>query len=249
MEAQHLLRFFNEHQIARNPAGLSTPDGPLDYLRVTLRCRACSSQRDYALRDCVGIVPRCTCGAVYDSAGVEELITRVASIAAPARAPAGRNASTSEEMTNMKRHSVLLVEDDAASELLTVKCIHRSDISCDVHVARDGRQAVDFLNAATARRPDLILLDLSMPVMDGFEVLRVLRAEETFRHLPIVMLTTSNQPEAVEEAYDLGANGYVVKGPSLSKFRDDVAATLRYWLLASLRPPADSRTSSMSPTA
>ena len=240
MEPRHLLRFLSEHTLAPKHPRAATAHGPLDYLSVTLSCRSCSKTQESVLRDCLGILPSCSCGARFEADGIQELISRLAAIEA-----AGTPATS--VFSARARSSVLLVEDDAASELLTVRVIDRCDVPCQVHVARDGRQALEFLGNPASPRVDLVLLDVCMPVLDGFGVLRHLRADETLHRLPVVMLSTTTEPSAVDEAFLLGANGYVAKGGNLARFREDITATLRFWLVTSLRPQPEPAQSNYYP--
>ena len=232
MEARQLLRFLSEHTVTPKQWRSPAAGGPLDYLAVTLRCSACGVTKEIALRDCMGLTPTCACGAHYLGEGVEELLSRLTAIEA-------LGAVSSSASSARVKPGVLLVEDDAASELLTVRVIERCEVACQVHVARDGRQALDFLADTSRPRIDLVLLDVCMPILDGFGVLRHFRGDETLRRIPVVMLSTTTEASAVDEAFALGAAGYVAKGGSLGKFREDITATLRYWLLTSLRPQVD----------
>ena len=116
--------------------------------------------------------------------------------------------------------TILLVEDDADDELLTVRSLRKNNVCNDVVVARDGAEALDYLFATGAHAgrdpramPQVVLLDLGLPKLDGLEVLGRIRAEERTRLLPVVILTSSEDQEDVVAGYGLGANSFVRKSP------------------------------------
>ncbi len=132
---------------------------------------------------------------------------------------------------------VLLVEDNADDEALTVRALRKLDPTCVVDVARDGQQAVDYLNAEGVLRPDLILLDLKLPKLNGIEVLRLARANDTMKTVPTVMLTSSDEPSDLMGSYEAGASGFVRKPVGYEEYVDVVRALGRFWLQVNLRPP------------
>lgn len=143
---------------------------------------------------------------------------------------------------------ILLVEDNPDDEALTKRALARNNIRNEVVVARDGVEAVDFLlgKGAHAGRdlsqmPQLILLDLKLPRMDGLEVLRVIRADERTRLLPVVILTTSNEEQDRINGYGFGANSYVRKPVNFTEFIAAVKQLGLYWLI--LNEPAPIRRS------
>lgn len=132
---------------------------------------------------------------------------------------------------------ILLVEDNADDEFLTLRALRDNGIVCHVAVARDGAEALDRLNlaGATAGRgqmgvPDLILLDLKMPKVGGLDVLRRIRAERQTESIPVIVLTTSTQDSDLFDAYRLGANNYIRKVQDFSEFSGAVGHVCRYWL-------------------
>jgi len=129
---------------------------------------------------------------------------------------------------------VLLVEDNPAYVLLVREAFEDSKAHCTLSVARDGREALDFVhrcgNFRDAKRPDLILLDLNLPRIDGYEVLSRLKADEAFREIPVVILTTSQSLEDVHKAYSLAANCYVCKPLALDEFFKLMKALQEFWL-------------------
>jgi two-component system response regulator len=124
-----------------------------------------------------------------------------------------------------QRNMILLVEDQAGDVELAVRAARKSNPHNEVVVARDGVEALDYL-LGTGRyagqepktAPDLILLDLKLPRIDGLAVLRRLRAEERTRHIPIVVLTGTREERAVVSSHDLGANRFIVKPVDVAKF-------------------------------
>ena len=133
---------------------------------------------------------------------------------------------------------ILLVEDNPDDEELTLMAFRQSHILNPVQVARDGVEAIDFLfgNGAHAGRdlsemPTMILLDLKLPKMDGFEVLRRIRADERTRLLPVVILTSSKEDQDLVESYSLGCNSYIRKPVDFTQFSEAARQLGMYWLL------------------
>jgi CheY-like chemotaxis protein len=117
---------------------------------------------------------------------------------------------------------VLLVEDDPGDELMTREAFEENKVRNNLHVARDGEQALDFLNRRgefkDAPRPDLVLLDLNLPKFDGRQVLAEIKADEDLRTIPVVVLTTSGAEEDILRSYQLHANAYVTKPVDFARF-------------------------------
>jgi two-component system, response regulator len=140
--------------------------------------------------------------------------------------------------------TILLVEDNANDELLTLRAFKKSQISNPVVVARDGVEALDFLfrrDAFAARDPAddpaVILLDLKLPRVDGLEVLRALRADPRTHLLPVVVLTSSSEDQDLVSSYSLGANSYIRKPVDFASFIEAVARLGMYWLIVNQPPP------------
>jgi two-component system, chemotaxis family, response regulator Rcp1 len=129
---------------------------------------------------------------------------------------------------------VLLVEDNPGDVELALEALKEARVRNEIHVVGDGVQALEFLRRqgrfGDAPRPDLILLDLNLPKMDGREVLRQIKAEVSLRSIPIVVLTTSQADEDVVKAYDLHVNCYITKPIDLSQFLNVVKAIEDFWL-------------------
>ncbi|NUT52002.1 MAG: response regulator [Saccharothrix sp.] len=117
---------------------------------------------------------------------------------------------------------VLLVEDDPGDALMTQEAFEHHKIRNQLHVVRDGVEALEFLRRQgpyqDAPRPGLILLDLNLPKMDGREVLAEIKADETLRPIPVVVLTTSEAEEDILRSYNLHANAYVTKPVDFDRF-------------------------------
>lgn len=128
--------------------------------------------------------------------------------------------------------SILLVEDNADDEQLTIRAMRQSEVPTIIRVARDGAEAIDLLHGLSAdeRLPDLILLDIKLPKIGGLEVLKQIRAHEKTRHLPVVILTSSDEEKDILEGYAMGANSYVRKPVDFEEFTDSVKQMGLYWL-------------------
>lgn len=141
--------------------------------------------------------------------------------------------------------TILLVEDNPDDEELMLRVLRKHHIANEVVVARDGVEALDYLlgtGAHTERdlrqQPQVILLDLKLPKLDGLEVLRRLRADPRTRLLPVVILTSSMEEEDRLSGYTLGANSYVRKPVDFNEFTEAVRQLGVYWLLLNEPPPA-----------
>ncbi|MBI4615452.1 MAG: response regulator [Planctomycetes bacterium] len=147
-------------------------------------------------------------------------------------------------MRDSKRMVILLVEDDRDDEDLTIRSLQRANVLNEVVVARDGVEALDWLES-TGRfagrdrdvEPQVVLLDLKLPRVDGIEVLRRIRADPRTKRLPVVVLTSSREEKDVVESYRLGANSFVQKPVNFTAFEEAVRQLGLYWLLLNVRPP------------
>ena len=143
----------------------------------------------------------------------------------------------------MKNKTILLVEDNPDDVKLTLRALEKSRITNEVTVARDGVEALDYLFGTgrfegrdTELMPQVVLLDLKMPKIDGIEVLRRIRADERTKLLPVVILTTSNEDKDRIESYRLGANSYIRKPVDFNQFAEAVQQLGLYWLVLN-EPP------------
>ena len=136
----------------------------------------------------------------------------------------------------MKSNVILLVEDNPDDAELAMRAFAKNEAKHDLVLARDGVEALDYLlgtgphAADRPPAPDLVLLDLKLPRVDGLEVLRRLRAAERTRHLPVVVLTSSDQERDIVSSYELGANSYVRKPVDFSQFAEAAQQLGTYWL-------------------
>ncbi len=133
-----------------------------------------------------------------------------------------------------KIFQILLVDDNPADRKLIAHLFKSSDITCQLHVAKDGEEATDFLNQqgqfATSPVPDLILLDLNMPNKDGRDVLKEIKSEPVLKQIPVIVLTTSSSDLDVTTAYASQANSYIQKPRDLSHFQSVINIIGEYWL-------------------
>lgn len=148
----------------------------------------------------------------------------------------------------MSENVILLVEDNPDDEELTLRALKKNNISNEVIVARDGREALDYVFGVgkysgrdASVLPQLILLDLKLPKIDGLEVLRQLRADQRSKLTPVVILTSSIEEQDRFNGYDLGANSYVRKPVDFNKFIEAVRQLGLYWLVFNERPPGGKR--------
>ena len=141
----------------------------------------------------------------------------------------------------MKRRWVLLVEDNPDDEELIVRSLKRANFSNPIVIARDGAEALKLLFGEERNKneePALIILDINMPHMNGFEVLEDIRKNPKTAHVPVVIMTSSDMQGDVARGYALGANSYVQKPIAFAQFVEAVASVGLYWLLLNVPPPA-----------
>jgi two-component system response regulator len=131
---------------------------------------------------------------------------------------------------------ILLVEDNANDAELTLRALKQRNLANEVHVCRDGAEAVDFFADGAGPVPKVVLLDLKLPKIDGLEVLRRLKQDSRTRAIPVVVLTSSREEPDIERAYELGANSYIVKPVDFEAFARAVADVGLYWLLLNHAP-------------
>jgi two-component system, response regulator len=139
----------------------------------------------------------------------------------------------------MKNGLILLVEDNPVSAELALGFLRMEGFTNEVVVARDGVEAIDYLfrlEQSAEEMPRLILLDLNVPRLDGFGVLKKIRQAERTKFIPVVLLTASNHPDDVRRAYELGANGYLDKLSNGMRWDEMVRAAARYWVRMNLTP-------------
>jgi len=144
----------------------------------------------------------------------------------------------------MSTNTILLVEDNPDDAELALRAFAKSRIKNDIVLVRDGVEALDYLFATGSHAgrapglPEIVLLDLNLPRLDGLEVLRRLRADERTKYLPVVVLTSSGQDQDILRSYDLGANSYVRKPVDFGQFVEAARQLGLYWLLLNQRAPS-----------
>jgi two-component system response regulator len=146
----------------------------------------------------------------------------------------------------MNEKIILLVEDNPKDEALTLRALKKSNIMNRVVVVHDGAEALDYLFGRNADGnanplPQLILLDLKLPKIDGLEVLKRIRSDARTQILPVVVLTTSTEDKDRTEGYRLGANSYVRKPVDFLRFAEAVGQLGLYWLVLNEPPPMNGR--------
>lgn len=138
---------------------------------------------------------------------------------------------------------LLLVEDNSQDLEMTMRALRQANVRNSIQVARDGAEALEYLfcegafaNREIADIPDLVLLDLKLPKVDGIEVLRRIKEDPRTRMIPVVMLTSSKEQSDVAETYQLGVNSFIVKPVDFEGFLEAVRTLVLYWLLLN-HPP------------
>lgn len=144
----------------------------------------------------------------------------------------------------MNNKTILLVEDNPDDIELTRLAFEESRLANRMEIARDGQEALDYLFGRGAHagrnlseQPQMILLDLKLPKLDGHEVLQQIRADERTRYIPVVVMTTSNEESDLFASYGLGANSFIQKPVDFSSFVDAVRQVGLYWLVLNVNAP------------
>lgn len=140
----------------------------------------------------------------------------------------------------MRKRLILLVEDNPDDLELAQIALRESGVESEALVARDGQEAIDILlgerRPGEEAYPGVVLLDLKLPRVNGFEVLKRLRQEELTRYLPVVVMSSSREESDLRESYRLGANSYIQKSLDFSEFLDSVRQVGHYWLGLNVLP-------------
>lgn len=145
----------------------------------------------------------------------------------------------------MRDKVILLVEDNPRDEALTLRALRKHNIVNEVVVAHDGVEALDYLfgtgthAGSDVAMPQLVLLDLKLPKVDGLQVLQRIRSDERTRLLPVVVFTSSSEEEDVVKSYDLGANSYVRKPVDFDQFSEATRQLGLYWLVLNQSAPTE----------
>lgn len=144
----------------------------------------------------------------------------------------------------MEQQVILLVEDNPDDEVLTVRALRKNNILNEIVVARDGVEALDYLfgiglhaGRDISRQPQVVLLDLKLPKLNGLEVLKRLRADPRTALQPVAVLTTSNEERDIVSSYQLGVNSYIRKPVDFNQFSETVRQLGLYWLVINVPPP------------
>ena len=148
------------------------------------------------------------------------------------------------EQLDGKPAVILLAEDDPGAQELTRRALEQSRIRNELYIVEDGEEALNYLrrrgkyqDPASSPKPDLMLLDLNMPKMDGKQLLEQMRAAPNLRRIPVVALTTSKQENDIIRTYDLGANSYIVKPVDMDQFVNAIKVLKDYWFQIVVLPP------------
>jgi two-component system response regulator len=144
----------------------------------------------------------------------------------------------------MTNRPILLVEDNPSDVDLTKRAFEKKNLANPLVVAHDGQEALDYLLATgphagreVADMPACILLDLKLPKVDGVTVLRTIKADERTRMIPVIVLTSSNEPQDIKACYGLGTNSYIRKPVDFDEFVEAVSHLGLYWLVLNEPPP------------
>ncbi len=149
----------------------------------------------------------------------------------------------------MRGSTILLVEDNPDDEALTIRAFQKNNLANDIVVARDGAEALEYLFGTgryagrdSSEQPNLVLLDLKLPQVDGLEVLRQMRADPRTQVVPVVIMTSSREESDIQSGYLLGANSYVCKPVDFGEFLEATRQLGLYWLLLNQPPTRRART-------
>jgi CheY-like chemotaxis protein len=145
----------------------------------------------------------------------------------------------------MSTQHILLIEDSDEDVMATVRGMRREDLEIAINRCTTGDQALEYLyqrgryaGAATAPRPNLILLDLNLPGTDGRSLLAVIKDDEDLKSIPVVVLTTSNNPQDIATCYRRGANSYQIKPVDYARFKQSLQTMIAYWFQTATLPDA-----------
>lgn len=136
---------------------------------------------------------------------------------------------------------ILLIEDDPDHEALTIRALRKSNIANEIIVAHDGEEALEMLfgdgPSALVFPPQIVLLDLQLPKVEGLEILRRIRENEATRMLPVVILTSSDEENDIMRSYRMGVNSYIRKPVDFNEFAEATRQLGMYWLVLNECPP------------
>lgn len=134
----------------------------------------------------------------------------------------------------MKSNHILVVEDNEGDILLITEALQECKVINDVSVVRNGKLALDFVfkkgDYDAVHSPDIILMDINLPLKNGIEVLQTLKSDETTKHIPIIMLTTSSSESDIMKSYNHHANAFITKPVDVSEFLEAISSLVNFWL-------------------
>lgn len=137
--------------------------------------------------------------------------------------------------------SILIIEDNPDDGLLTMRALKKLNYE-NIRLMENGSQALDYLyNQNLSEKnghlmPDLILLDLNLPIIDGFTILKKIRSDATTKHIPVIVLTSSGEDKDIKESYELGASSYIQKPVDFTEFKKAAVLISEYWLTLNVTP-------------
>lgn len=138
------------------------------------------------------------------------------------------------ENEKIKLANILLVEDNEGDILLTKEAFEACKVKTELSIVRNGQEALDFLfkrgEFANVKKPNLILLDINLPIFNGHEVLKMIKADAALKKIPVIMLTTSSNQKDIDSAYDNHCNSYVKKPLDIKEFLDAIMKIEEFWL-------------------
>ncbi len=129
---------------------------------------------------------------------------------------------------------ILLVEDDQVDAITTQRALKELNVTNDLVHKVDGEDALEYLRDESNVRPCVILLDLNMPKMNGFEFLEIVKSDDALKKIPVIILTTADTDESVDQGFDLGAAGHVLKPVDYQQFLESMRTVDKYWTLSRL---------------
>ena len=143
-------------------------------------------------------------------------------------------------MRSLEKMKVLVVDDNPNDVTIIKRAMRKSDVKCELHFARDGEEALDALyqkgEFVDTPKPDLILLDINLPKINGLEVLAKVKEDERLRRIPVIVLTISEREEDMVKAYDSGAASYMTKPVDSKDFERLIQTVQDYWKIAQIAP-------------
>jgi len=128
-----------------------------------------------------------------------------------------------------KNSLILIVEDDKLDAKILLKGLAETEYCCSTHIARNGKEALDYLSDDSNKKPSLIFLDINMPVMNGIEFLSERNKNANLTRIPTIIFTTSNKKEDKDDCYNAGIAGYMIKPIEYSEFKDLLLVVKNYW--------------------